>query len=94
VSLLEPATRDRLAHLQQYFMSHGFPDPAGALRRAVIAVGQTIRAEATIMGRQDASSRGAYTYFHHPYNSQIFAGQSICHPRPQRARQVFVGASC
>jgi DHA2 family multidrug resistance protein len=29
VSLLEPATRDRLADLQQYFMSHGFPDPAG-----------------------------------------------------------------
>jgi hypothetical protein len=32
VSLLEPATRSRLAELQQYFMSHGFPDPAGALR--------------------------------------------------------------
>ena len=30
VSLLEPATRDRLVGLQQYFMSHGFPDPAGA----------------------------------------------------------------
>ena len=29
VSLLEPATRNRLADLQQYFMSHGFPDPAG-----------------------------------------------------------------
>jgi DHA2 family multidrug resistance protein len=29
VSMLEPATRDRLAELQQYFMSHGFPDPAG-----------------------------------------------------------------
>jgi DHA2 family multidrug resistance protein len=37
VSLLQPATRDRLADLQQYFMSHGFPDPAGALHRAVIA---------------------------------------------------------
>jgi DHA2 family multidrug resistance protein len=53
VSLLEPATRDRLADLQQYFMSHGLPDPAGALHRAVIAVGQTIRAEATIMGYAD-----------------------------------------
>ena len=50
VSLVEPATRNRLAELQQYFMSHGFPDPAGALHRAVIAVGQTIRAQATIMG--------------------------------------------
>jgi DHA2 family multidrug resistance protein len=50
VSLLEPATRNRLADLQQYFMSHGFPDPAGALHRAIIAVGQTIRTQATIMG--------------------------------------------
>jgi DHA2 family multidrug resistance protein len=54
VSLLEPATRNRLADLQQYFMSHGFPDPAGALHRAIIAVGQTIRAQATIMGYADS----------------------------------------
>jgi MFS transporter, DHA2 family, multidrug resistance protein len=53
VSLLEPATRGRLAELQQYFMSHGFPDPAGALHRAVIAVGDIIRTEATIMGYAD-----------------------------------------
>ena len=33
VSLLELATRRQLAELQQYFMSHGFPDPAGALHR-------------------------------------------------------------
>ena len=36
VSLLragDPQTR--LAELQQYFMSHGFPDPAGAMHRAV-----------------------------------------------------------
>ena len=54
VSLLEPATRDRLADLQRYFMAHGYPDPAGAMHRAVIAVGQTIRAEATIMGYADS----------------------------------------
>jgi DHA2 family multidrug resistance protein len=53
VSLLEPATRSRLADLQQYFMSHGFPDPAGALHRAVIAVGDIIREQATIMGYAD-----------------------------------------
>jgi DHA2 family multidrug resistance protein len=53
VSLLEPATRLRLAELQQYFMSHGFPDPAGALHRAIVAVGQTMRAQATIMGYAD-----------------------------------------
>jgi DHA2 family multidrug resistance protein len=53
VSLLQPATRDRLAEFQQYFLSHGFPDPAGALHRAIIAVGDTIRAQATIMGYAD-----------------------------------------
>ena len=34
-------------------MAHGFPDPAGALHRAVIAVGAIIRAQATIMGYAD-----------------------------------------
>ena len=53
VALLQPATRDRLWDLQQYFMAHGFPDPAGALHRAVIAVGAIIRAQATIMGYAD-----------------------------------------
>jgi DHA2 family multidrug resistance protein len=53
VSLLQPATRDRLTELQQYFLSHGFPDPAAALHRAIVAVGQTIRAQATIMGYAD-----------------------------------------
>ncbi|HYZ42107.1 MAG TPA: hypothetical protein VE687_16030 [Stellaceae bacterium] len=52
-SLLEPATRLRLTGLQQYFMAHGFPDPAGALHRAIVAVGDTIRAQATIMGYAD-----------------------------------------
>jgi MFS transporter, DHA2 family, multidrug resistance protein len=53
VSLLQPATRGRLTELQQYFMSHGFPDPAAALHRAVIAIGDIIRTEATIMGYAD-----------------------------------------
>jgi DHA2 family multidrug resistance protein len=53
-SLLQPATRDRLTELQQYFMAHGYPDPAGAMHRAIIAVGQTIRAQATIMGYADS----------------------------------------
>jgi DHA2 family multidrug resistance protein len=35
-------------------MSHGFPDSAGAMHRAVIAVGQIVRAQATIMGYADA----------------------------------------
>jgi MFS transporter, DHA2 family, multidrug resistance protein len=35
-------------------MANGYPDPAGAMHRAIIAVGDTIRAEATIMGYADA----------------------------------------
>lgn len=53
VSLLEPATRSRLASLQHHFMAAGDADSAGALHRAVIAVGKTIRVQATIMGYAD-----------------------------------------
>ena len=53
VSLLEPATRSRLADLQRYFMDHGVPDPSSTMHRAIIAVGDTIRAQATIMGYAD-----------------------------------------
>jgi MFS transporter, DHA2 family, multidrug resistance protein len=53
VSLLQPATRDRLDELQQYFMAHGVPDPANALSRALVAVGNIIRDQATIMGYAD-----------------------------------------
>jgi MFS transporter, DHA2 family, multidrug resistance protein len=75
VSLLEPATRERIAELQQYFLTHGAAsavDPqllsghlqqysmaqgvagvAGAWHQALIAVGDAIRAQATIMGYAD-----------------------------------------
>jgi DHA2 family multidrug resistance protein len=53
VSLFEPATRNRLADLQQYFIAHGTPSAAGAWHRAVVAVGETVRAQATIMGYAD-----------------------------------------
>jgi DHA2 family multidrug resistance protein len=53
VSLLEPATRARLDSLQQYFMAHGVPDPAGAMQRAVVAIGGVIHAQATLMGYAD-----------------------------------------
>ena len=53
VSLLQPATRTRLASLQQYFLAHGIADPAAAMHQAVIALGQTIRAQATVMGYAD-----------------------------------------
>jgi MFS transporter, DHA2 family, multidrug resistance protein len=53
VSLLQPATRERLASLQSYFMAHGTPDAAGAMHRAMIAVGSIVRAQATYMGYAD-----------------------------------------
>jgi DHA2 family multidrug resistance protein len=53
VSQLDPATHTRLESLQQYFMTHGIPDPAAAMHSAVIAVGETIRAQATLMGYAD-----------------------------------------
>ena len=54
VSLLEPATRDRLAELQRYFTAHSYSRPTGAMHRATIAIGLTIRDQATIMGTPTA----------------------------------------
>ncbi len=53
VSLVEPATRTRLAGLENDFMAHGFPSAMGALHQAAIAIGNTIHAQATIMGYAD-----------------------------------------
>jgi DHA2 family multidrug resistance protein len=53
VSLLQPATRTRLAELQQFFIQHGTPDPAGAMHEAMVAIGDIVRAQATIMGYAD-----------------------------------------
>jgi len=53
-SLLDPATRGRLTDLQHYFLAHGITDPAAALHRAQIAIGNTIRAQATLMGFGDS----------------------------------------
>jgi DHA2 family multidrug resistance protein len=54
VSLLQPATRMRLADLQQYFIQHGTPDPAAAMHQAMIAIGDIVRAQATLMGYADS----------------------------------------
>jgi MFS transporter, DHA2 family, multidrug resistance protein len=53
VSLLQAATRTRLTELQQYFMAHGMADPAAALHQAVIAIGNTVRSQAVVMGYSD-----------------------------------------
>ena len=54
VSLLQPATRVRLAGLQQYFIAHGMTDPAAAMHQAIITIGQAVRAQAAVLGYSDA----------------------------------------
>jgi DHA2 family multidrug resistance protein len=54
VSIFDPATRARLASLQQYFMAHGVTDPDSAMHRAIIAIGKIVRSQATLMGYADA----------------------------------------
>jgi DHA2 family multidrug resistance protein len=40
--------------MQQYFLAHGSADPAAAMHSAIIAAGNAIRAQATIMGYSDS----------------------------------------
>jgi len=53
VTLLGQATRQRIAHLVDYFMSHGLSDSSFAYREAVVAVGRGIRHEAFLLGFSD-----------------------------------------
>ncbi|MEA2740270.1 MAG: transporter, family, multidrug resistance protein [Acetobacteraceae bacterium] len=54
VSLLDPATRERIASLQTYFMANGTDDAATAWRDAVIQIGRTIRAQSYLLAFSDA----------------------------------------
>ena len=53
VSLFAPATRERIETLTRHFQAHGVADPAAAWHRAVVAVGQTVRQQAYILGFSD-----------------------------------------
>jgi DHA2 family multidrug resistance protein len=53
VSLSDPATQERLNHLQQFFLQHGTPDAAAAADKAAIAIGHAIHAQAALMGFGD-----------------------------------------
>jgi hypothetical protein len=48
VSMFEPATRQRLDALQQYFMGRGITAPQSAMYSTVVAVGKIIRSQATL----------------------------------------------
>jgi DHA2 family multidrug resistance protein len=54
VSQFNEATRQRIASLAQYFLTHGISDPATAKHEAIIAIGRTVRKQATIMAYSDA----------------------------------------
>ena len=53
VASFNEATRARLAGLTGYFLSHGFPDRGTAAHEAVIALGQTVRRQASIVAFSD-----------------------------------------
>lgn len=53
VSVFEDATRDRIARLTGYFMSHGVSDQALASHKAVVAIALKIRKQANIMAFSD-----------------------------------------
>ncbi len=54
VSLLEPATQQRIARLQEHFLASGVSDAATAWREAVVQLGRTIRAQANLLAYSDA----------------------------------------
>ncbi|WP_315834697.1 DHA2 family efflux MFS transporter permease subunit [Bradyrhizobium prioriisuperbiae] len=53
VTLGREEVRSRLAQMQNYFMAHGVSDPAAAHQQAVIALGQTVKRQALVMGFSD-----------------------------------------
>jgi DHA2 family multidrug resistance protein len=53
VSQFNEATRQRIAELSRYFLTHGISDAATAKHQAIIAIGRTVRKQATIMAYSD-----------------------------------------
>ncbi len=53
VTLSRGEARQRLAAMTQYFTSHGVTDPAAAAHKAAVALGNTVRHQALIMGFSD-----------------------------------------
>jgi MFS transporter, DHA2 family, multidrug resistance protein len=53
VSLFSEATRQRIADLTHYFLTHGIADPMVAQHQAIIAIGKIIRRQAFVMSYSD-----------------------------------------
>jgi MFS transporter, DHA2 family, multidrug resistance protein len=54
VTVFSEATRDRIAQLTSYFLSHGVSDMAAAQQKAIIALGNAVHRQALVMGFSDA----------------------------------------
>ena len=54
VTIYSEATRDRVAQLTNYFLSHGVSDTAAAQQKAVVALGNAVHRQALVMGFSDA----------------------------------------
>jgi DHA2 family multidrug resistance protein len=54
VSLFNEATRQRIDQLTHYFLTHGVSDLGAARHEAIVAIGRTVRKQATVMGYSDA----------------------------------------
>jgi DHA2 family multidrug resistance protein len=54
VDLYSGTVRDRLDLMTRYFEARGITDPAAAHEQAIVALGQTIRRQALVMGYSDA----------------------------------------
>jgi MFS transporter, DHA2 family, multidrug resistance protein len=53
VTLGREEVRDRLAAMTDYFIAHGVPDPAAAHQQAIVALGNTVKHQALVMGFSD-----------------------------------------
>jgi DHA2 family multidrug resistance protein len=53
VTLGREEVRSRIAEMTNYFMAHGVPDPAAAHAQAIVALGNTVKRQALVMGFSD-----------------------------------------
>jgi DHA2 family multidrug resistance protein len=53
VTLSREEVRNRISQLTDFFMAHGVPDPEAAHQQAIIALGNTVKRQALVMGFSD-----------------------------------------
>jgi DHA2 family multidrug resistance protein len=53
VTLSREEVRSRISQLTDFFMAHGVPDPEAAHQQAIIALGNTVKRQALVMGFSD-----------------------------------------